>query len=356
MAVKAGTQGNCVSLFCGSGGLDTGFRQAGFNVGLAYDVDEAAIATHRRNHPGSFAEQADLSKLRPEDILRSWEARYGGTKIAGVIGGPPCQAFSVGNVHKRDDDPRAALPVHYANILKFLNRKVGLDFFLFENVSGLLGDEHSHQLMRFRRLFEEAGFLLFEKKLDAVDYGVPQFRPRVIIVGLNAERYEFAPAFEFPQARPGRQKTVRDAIGGLPEPVFFNRGLSKSDFAFHPNHWCMNPKSKKFSEGKLSPGKVWGRCFRTLEWGRPSWTVAYGHREVHVHPSCKRRLSIYEAMQLQGFPKKYELMGTLSDQIRLVSDAVPPPLGKVLAGTIGDYLSAAGVPSKSKLPVRRKVL
>lgn len=354
MAGKAGTRGNCISLFCGSGGLDTGFTQAGFNVGLAYDIEEAAIATHRRNHPGSSAELADLSKLQPEEILQSWRERYGEAKIAGVIGGPPCQAFSVGNVHKREDDPRAALPLHYANILKYLNQKVGLDFFLFENVSGLLGDGHSHQLMRFRRLFEEAGFLLFEKKMDAVDYGVAQFRPRVIIVGLNAERYQSAPAFEFPSPRPGRQRTVRDAIGGLPDPVFFNRELSKSEF--HPNHWCMNPKSKKFSEGKLSPGKVWGRCFRTLEWDRPSWTVAYGHREVHVHPGCKRRLSIYEAMQLQGFPKKYELMGTLSDQIRLVSDAVPPPLGKALAGAIGDYLSDAAVPSKAKLSAHRKVL
>jgi DNA (cytosine-5)-methyltransferase 1 len=77
-----------------------------------------------------------------------------------------------------------------------------------------------------------------------------------------------------------------------------------------------------------------------LEWGKPSWTVAYGHREVHIHPSGKRRLSIYEAMLLQGFRSDYVLNGNLSDQIRLVSDAVPPPLAAALAECVLKVLKA----------------
>jgi len=81
-----------------------------------------------------------------------------------------------------------------------------------------------------------------------------------------------------------------------------------------------------------------GRCFRVLNWDRPSWTVAYGHREVHIHPNGHRRLSVYEAMLLQGFRPDYRLMGTLSDQIRLVSDAVPPPLAGKVAKAIRERL------------------
>jgi DNA (cytosine-5)-methyltransferase 1 len=96
----------------------------------------------------------------------------------------------------------------------------------------------------------------------------------------------------------------------------------------------MVPRSDRFFDGSLKEGDLKGRPFRVLKWDAPSWTVAYGHREVHVHPSATRRLSVFEAMLLQGFPRGYELCGTLSDQIRLVSDAVPPPVAEALANSI----------------------
>ena len=96
----------------------------------------------------------------------------------------------------------------------------------------------------------------------------------------------------------------------------------------------MRPRSSRFSNGTLKQGEIRGRPFRVLDWDEPSWTVAYGHREVHIHPNGKRRLSVYEAMLLQGFPPEYVLSGTLSDQIRMVSDAVAPPVAKALAQAI----------------------
>jgi DNA (cytosine-5)-methyltransferase 1 len=125
-------------------------------------------------------------------------------------------------------------------------------------------------------------------------------------------------------------------IGELPEPMRFARGHSPSEFGLPANHWCMNPRSPKFGADAAS-GK--GRSFRRLDWDKPSWTVAYGNREVHVHPNGKRRLSVYEAMLLQGFPTSYELRGTLSDQIRLVSDAVPPPLAQAIATSVERLLT-----------------
>ena len=102
----------------------------------------------------------------------------------------------------------------------------------------------------------------------------------------------------------------------------------------------MNPRSDKFRSGTNEPGHHLGRSFRRLHWDEPSLTVAFGHREVAVHPDGTRRLSILEAMLLQGFPSSYVLRGTLSDQIRLVSDAVPPPLAEALALAVAASLDS----------------
>ncbi len=163
-------------------------------------------------------------------------------------------------------------------------------------------------------------------------------RQRVFIVGINRDKYPNI-NFTFPKGIFGSFKTVRQAISNLPEPVYFSKQLKPGDIPFHPNHWCMQPKSYKFTNDTLIPGEVWGRSFRVLEWDKPSYTVAYGHREVHVHPDCKRRLSVFEAMLLQGFSRDYSLIGTLSDQIRLVSEAVAPPVAKALATAIASQLN-----------------
>lgn len=173
--------------------------------------------------------------------------------------------------------------------------------------------------------------------MDAQHFGVAQMRPRVFVVGLNKEKYPDID-FTFPEGNPQQVKTVRETIGHLPEPVFYSRSLKEKDIPYHPNHWCMVPKSKKFSSGSMQPGQIMGRSFRVLSWDRPSYTVAYGHREVHVHPNGHRRLSVYEAMLLQGFPTEYVLEGTLSDQIRLVSEAVSPPVAYALALSLREQL------------------
>jgi DNA (cytosine-5)-methyltransferase 1 len=101
----------------------------------------------------------------------------------------------------------------------------------------------------------------------------------------------------------------------------------------------MTPKSRNFhTPGALIPGTSRGRSFRTLDWEQPSPTVAYGNREVHVHPDGRRRLSVYEALLLQGFPTTYELQGSLSDQVTQVSEAVPPPLGPAIGESVKQAL------------------
>src|SRR5262249_52318040 len=159
---------------------------------------------------------------------------------------------------------------------------------------GLNGKNHRKTFGQFKTLFRKAGFKLFAATLDAVDFGVPQQRPRVFVVGLNAKKYVDV-EFLFPEGNAKSKRTVRSKIGKLPPPKFYERGLRPRDIAHHPNHWTMQPKSKKFTNAKLEPGQNAGRSFRVLSWDKPSWTVAYGHREIHIHPSGKRRLSVYEA-------------------------------------------------------------
>ncbi len=328
-----------LSLFSGPGGLDIGFEQAGFDPILALDSDPVAVSTynHNRATKNAPAAVADLAEQSPQAVLQQWQDRAGlDVTPVGIIGGPPCQAFSVSNVYRLADDPRAQLPLSYARILQRFNEHFGLHFFLFENVAGLGNRPHSSSLSLFIEQFEGAGFRVKPFYLDAAEFGLPQYRKRMFIAGFNSSLYR---NLDYqPPVGDGPFVSVRDAIGHLPEPIRFTRGCDPRKSGMHPNHWCLSPKSRKFTDGSLKPGKMLGRSFRMLEWDERSWTVAYGHREVHVHPNGERRLSMYEAMLLQGFPEDYELLGTLSDQIRQVSDAVPPPLAHALAESISNAL------------------
>lgn len=345
-----------ISLFSGAGGLDLGFTKAGFKPVLAVDVDPAACRTYQLNHRGCHVIRRDLSDVSAKYILQRLAELPEDVKPVGVIGGPPCQAFSPGNRFKRRADPRANLPRSYARILTALTKSLHIDFFVFENVLGLRYRENEKLFRHFKSLFRRAGFNIFEGCLDAKDFRVPQHRKRVFIVGFNRAKYSDV-EFSFPRVRSTLWRTVRDAIQGLPRPVFFDRSLKPGIIPFHVNHWCMRPRSKKFFNGFLKGkgGQTKGRPFRVLSWGKPSWTVAYGHREVHVHPSGRRRLSVYEAMLLQGLPSWYRLAGNLSEQIRLVSDVVPPNLGEAIARQIWRVLISLKFKHGRRMSGRQRV-
>lgn len=317
-----------ISLFCGAGGLDLGFRQQGFKTVLAIDSDETAVSSFNLNAKAQVAVRADLSKMSANEVFKLLEERAPRVHPIGVLGGPPCQGFSSANVHANPDDPRNVLPFRYAELLAELNHRYGLHFFLFENVPGLKLSRHLDRFEKIRRAFENAHFRLSENVLDAVNFGVPQSRPRVFLIGLNKSLYP-GMDFPFPSGEMSRM-SVRAAIGDLPKPAFFARGMDASEIPHHPNHWTMVPKSSRFETKDFNPG----RSFKRLVWREPSPTVAYGNREIHIHPDGKRRLSVYEAMLLQGFPKDYRLLGHLSAQVTQVCNAVPPPVAKALAGIL----------------------
>lgn len=325
-----------VSLFSGAGGLDLGFRLHDFAVPLAIDFSPAAIKTHQRNFRDTHGIVADLVKLGPSGVLEQVSSVIPRGERIGIIGGPPCQGFSRGNPNSRTDDPRNELPALYIQIVQSLQKHYAVEFVVFENVLGMKDKKHLPTFHALLADLKRLGFDLTENELCSLEFGVPQNRKRIILTAMRKGlAFDIAP----PKKRIG-PVTVKDAIAGLPEPVFFARGLSPKEFPVHPNHWTMKPKSKRFTNSAVVSG---GRSFRRLSWDKPSPTIAFGHREIHVHPDGRRRLSIYEAMILQGFPKSFVLEGNLSEQVAQISNAVPPPLATSIAAAVKSALTKVSV-------------
>ncbi|WOI47097.1 DNA cytosine methyltransferase [Acidovorax sp. BLS4] len=314
-----------VSLFSGAGGLDLGFKNAGFTISVAIDVSDAAIRTHKKNFPRTKAVVGDLIKLQPVGVLDHVKTKLQPGQSIAVIGGPPCQGFSRANTGSLSSDPRNRLPTLYLEIVKELQSLYKVEFIVFENVLGIRDKKHVQTYKALIKGISDLGFEVTEKELCSADFGVPQNRRRIVLSGMRAGQ-------GYTQVKPRKRaglQTVREAIGELEEPAFFRYGLEPKDIPVHPNHWTMQPKSPRFLNPEVETGD--GRSFKRLKWGAASPTIAFGHREIHIHPDGRRRLSIYEAMLLQGFPEKFVLEGNLSEQVEQVSNAVPPPLAHSVA-------------------------
>ena len=334
-----------VSLFCGAGGLDLGFKQSGFRIAAAIDSSSAAIKTHARNFPRTHSVEANLATLGAPGVRKEVETKMPSGAQLGVIGGPPCQGFSRANTGAQADDPRNNLPSLYLDIIAELQATFNIRFVVFENVLGIRDKKHLATFTKIVAGLERLDFIVSQHELCAIDFAVPQNRRRIILVGIESTPCHDPVQFR----RRAGARTVRDAIEGLPEPLFFRRDLSAADITYHPNHWTMKPRSGRFS--RLAPESTpHGRSFKVLDWDKPSPTVAYGNREIHIHPEGHRRLSIFEAMQLQGFPRDFVLEGNLSEQVEQVSNAVPPPVGRTIANAIRRSLRSRSI-LPSAIPV-----
>jgi DNA (cytosine-5)-methyltransferase 1 len=326
-----------LSLFSGAGGLDLGFKRAGFEIKLAIDSEASAISTHAANFSGATGLAADLVALGAEGVLAALKNIVPAGSRIGVIGGPPCQGFSRANTRSKKLDPRNKLPTLYVKIIKELQAVYAVDFFIFENVLGIRDAPHVHRYRRLLSALRALDFEVEEQEFCALDFGVPQNRRRIIISGIAKGKRVAA----FIPERSVGKRTVREGIGDIQsEPIFFQKGRVLPLPERHPNHWTMAPISEKFKNpDQLSADK---RSFKRLRWDFPSPTVAYGNREIHVHPSGTRRLSIFEAMRLQGFPDEFVIKGNLSAQVKQISNAVPPPMAEALAHAVKRALSGQG--------------
>jgi DNA (cytosine-5)-methyltransferase 1 len=320
-----------ISLFSGAGGMDLGFQQEGFDISIAIDLEESAISTHKKNFSGSLSIAADLTEIGPKGVLTKAKFKINKGEKIGIIGGPPCQGFSRANPGSLASDPRNKLPALYLKIIAELQTYYEVEFVVFENVLGMKDEKHAAKYRSLIRGLKKLGFSVHEKELCALDFGVPQNRKRIIISALKKDK-------GYTKVTPIKsigKTTVRETIGGLCEPAFFYRGIRVTEIPFHPNHWTMKPKSLRFKKTNTETNS---RSFRRLKWDNPSPTIAFGNREIHLHPEGTRRLSIYEAMLLQGFPSTFVLEGNLSEQVTQISNAVPPPLARSLAAAVKNAL------------------
>lgn len=340
-----------IDLFCGCGGLSLGFEQAGFEMAYAIDMWQAAINTYNYNHKEKVAECRDIHELTNEKLR---ELKASG-EIVGVIGGPPCQGFS--KVGTRDvNDPRNHLYLEYCRVVE----EVSPDFFVLENVSGLLTLCKGMFKEDIIKRFSDLGYTVEYKEVCAADYGVPQNRHRVFFVGMKKGKFEFPQKLE-------TIVTSKEAISDL-LPLNLENGMDVSHEYFCPPQ---NEYQKKM-RGALNevtnhqitvhtqqtidiismvpdggtiydlPDEYWSvrryrKGFERMPSGRPCHTVDTGHRN-YFHYKENRIPTARENARLQSFPDDYVFLGTKTDQYKEIGNAVPPLLAYHIAKAIMEQM------------------
>ena len=302
-----------VSLFSGAGGLDLGFKMAGHEIVWANDLYEDAVETYRINI-GEHIVCKDIAKIGINEI----------PDCDIVVGGFPCQGFSVANMKRHDDDERNVL---YKQLIRVIQGKRP-KFFLAENVKGILslgkGDVFKMILNDFRSL----GYNVNYQVLNAADYGVPQTRMRVFIVGIR-EDIDFA--YSFP--KPTNDKEGKNS---LPKWVSVGEAMSVIDDPDKPN----SLPNHEYSKYKLNFNGYLGH--RPLDANKPAPTVtargdSKGGVVILPHPNGLRRMSCRELAAVQSFPLDFRFCGNRSSVYRQIGNAVPPLLGYAVAKEFNAY-------------------
>ena len=353
----------CVDLFSGAGGLSKGFLDAGFDVVLGVDFDEAALETFKKNHGSAEAMKLDLFNHENIDVIVNYlEERK--IKLDVLVGGPPCQGFSIAG--PRDmNDKRNSL---YLAMVK-LAQRLQPQAVVLENVPGMLQTNGGIGAKRIVEDFAQIGYKMVPKLLYAPDYGIPQMRKRVFFVGLRDSDEDFV--FPEPKFDKHDYYTCEDAISDLAPLQTDNGdiiyGDDIQDYATEPqsdyqklmrknsqkvyNHIGSIPieKTKKMislvPEGKnykALPEEYQGvykyhEALTRYHSKKPSNTINTGHRS-HFHYKWNRIPTVRESARLQSFPDDFIFYGNKSQQYRQVGNAVPPILGQVVATQLKSYL------------------
>ena len=330
-----------IDLFCGCGGLSIGFEMAGFEVKLAIDNWEDALVTYRYNHHDTDTLNADLLNLDPKDV----EEKYNIHDLSVIIGGPPCQGFSVAGKRIIDDD-RNKLYKSFVRFVKHFQPKA----FVMENVPNILSIGGGAIKDAIINDFTELGYTVSYKVLTASDYGVPQNRRRAIFVGLRDK------VFPFPEASVKERVTTYEALSDLCEnsvedganyPVGplsdyqrkMREGVEKlynHQITVHTSETqriiAMVPDGGNYKD---LPKEMWNLRKVHIAWTRmnsqkPCFTIDTGHRH-HFHYSYNRIPTVRESARIQSFPDDFVFLGSKTSQYKQVGNAVPPLMSFAIA-------------------------
>lgn len=344
---------NVMDLFAGVGGLSYGFaHNDAFRILAANEIEHDISVAYTMNHPGVNMLNCSIDQLTPEML----EAATGGQKVDIVVGGPPCQSYST--LGKRQMDGRANLFKEYKRILQILQPTA----FIFENVSGLLSMDGGRLFPKIQDEFKSIGYDLKFQVLDAVNYGVPQHRDRVILVGFKGVN-----EFEYPAATHGPGLipwvTLKDAIGDLPsiksneqsakyarpaendflKYVRANAGdiLTEHKAPKNGEHLIRIMEALKEGQDKfdlpeeIRPKSGYPNTYAKLWWDQPSTTITRNFATPSssrcIHPRDSRAMSIREGARLQSFPDDYKFYGGDGMKKLEIGNAVPPLLSVALA-------------------------
>lgn len=325
-----------VSFFAGAGGLDLGFEQAGFELIWANEYDSEIWETYAYNHPHSQLDKRSITDIAEDEV----------PDCDGIIGGPPCQSWSAAGAKRGIEDKRGQLFYDFIRILKAKRPK----FFLAENVQGMLLPKHRAALEHIQQLFRESGYRLSFHAVNVSDYGIAQDRKRVFFVGI---RSDIELDFAFPQAL-DEARTLRDVIYDLrdsaqPRAAGLNAEAPRCTV---PNH--------EYMTGGFSP--MFMSRNRVRSWDEVSFTIQAGARHCPLHPNAPkmqlvapdkrifvpgqealyRRLSVREGARIQTFPDDFIFRYRhIAAGYKMVGNAVPPRMARIIAEAIKEQLEAA---------------
>ncbi len=375
-----------IDLFSGAGGITLGLINSGFNVVYCADIDAACEATHRRNFPRIPFCRSGIEKIAAHDILRSAGIRRGELDL--LIGGPPCQGFSILG-QRQIWDPRNGLFHEFLRIAKELRPRC----LVIENVTGLATLDNGAVLRQIGQAFSDAGYTIDCAELLAAQYGVPQMRWRMFFIGW---RFDQGKRGGFPAPTHGTSGigdlvpnrtitrtesagflTIRDAIGDLPAVRAGKFGTAyrrapKGDYQTAmreegppslSNHYAPRLSEQNIARLRaLKPGQDWRdlplhllpnsmrralrkdhtRRFRRMKWSGIARTIITRFRDPksgeYTHPKQHRTISIREAARIQSFPDWFVFMGSFSQQYDQVGNAVPPLLAKAVGAELYQML------------------
>lgn len=324
-----------VDLFAGAGGLSLGFDWAGFKNVFSVEWDAEICKTYRHNFPGHNLLECDIRMLTDSRI----KEYVGNTVVDVVIGGPPCQGFSLAGKIGRTfaDDSRNHLFREFVRFVNVIRPKC----FVMENVAALYSRLKGADRNEILQSFDEIGYDVEAKVVCAVDYGVPQYRNRVLFIG---RRKDLSSGIVFPEKINAAPMTVREAIGKYP-------ALSSGESSDIPNHEAMKHsdqmlyKMSYVKEGgdrydipeDVRPGKGDVRKYIRYDGNKPSVCITGDMRKV-FHYSQNRALTVRELAAIQTYPDTFVFLGSRIRQQQMVGNSVPPVLSKAIADAVKKML------------------
>lgn len=322
---------NYVDLFSGAGGLSLGFEMAGFNNVFSVEYDKKIAESYKKNFPTHTLLVKDIQEITDDELIKLQHNQ----EVDVVIGGPPCQGFSLAGRIGRSfvEDKRNYLFKEFARVVKIIDPKM----FVMENVARMISHNKGQTILEIKTEFESLGYNVQYKVLQAADYGVPQKRQRIFIVGTKNKEFNFPTPI-------GTTITVKEAIGDLPP-------LKSGERSEVPNHFSMNHSSqmlKKMSyigDGgnrnqipeDLRPKTGDIRKYIRYDSQKPSVTVTGDMRKI-FHYEQNRALTPRELARLQSFPDSFIFEGNSISIQQQIGNAVPPLLGYAVAKQVKESL------------------